>query len=142
VKPETRLILVFLVRLAFIVFAGWVALVPETLPNSHMVVRIGLAATFLVLSILVGEVAKLRMHFDMLVRAVRAARAEVTGESPARDDSAAVAILIRALGSREVSTREKAHTNLVRITGQDLPLDQQQWIAWWDQQQKEAAGEE
>lgn len=145
-KVETRLILSFVVRLAFLAFAGWVAVVPETLPGAHMIVRIGLAATFLVLAILVGEVAKLQAQFEMLLKALRAAGASVAADaaqagSPQRDDDAAIGILIRALGSREESTRTKAHTNLVRITGQELPLEREAWETWWKERLK-AAGRE
>jgi len=140
-KVESRLILSFVVRLAFMVFAGWVAIVPETLPGSHMIVRMGLAATFLVVAILVGEVAKLQAQFEMLLKALRAAGASMVADAaaPQRDDDAAVGILIRALGSREENTRTKAHTNLVRITGQELPLDRSVWERWWKEHQKAPA---
>lgn len=143
-KLETRLILIFILRIVFLVFAAWVALMPETLPEAHVIVRIALASTFLVVSILVGEVAKLHTQFDMLLRAVRAAGAKVTEEAAPRDDRAAMTILIRALGSREASTREKAHKNLVRLTGQDLPPDPTAWEAWWKEAQAKsgASGEE
>ena len=142
-KVESRMILTLLVRLAFVVFAGWVAVVPSTLPGSHDVVRMGLAATFLVVAILVGEVAKLQTQFEMLLKALRAAGASVAVEAatPERDDDAAIGILIRALGSREETTRAKAHANLVRISGQDLPLDREAWEAWW-KARKEAADQE
>ncbi len=141
-KVESRLVLTLLVRLAFLVFAGWVALVPDTLPGSHMIVRMGLAATFLVVAILVGELAKLQMQFEMLLKALRSASAQVVAEAaPPKDENVAVGILIRALGSREASTREKAHGNLVRITGQDLPPDRKVWEAWW-KKRREAAGQE
>ena len=54
---------------------------------------------------------------------------------------AAIGILIRALGSREESTRTKAHTNLVRITGQDLPPEREVWEKWWKERLK-ASGRE
>jgi hypothetical protein len=140
-KVETRLILSFVLRLGFMVFAGWIALVPDTLPGAPMLLRMGLAATLLVIAILVGEVAKLQTQFEMLLKALRAAGASVAAEAaaPQRDDEAAIAILIRALGSREEATREKAHANLLRITGQELPLDREAWQAWWDAQREAAS---
>ena len=142
-KVESRMILTLLIRLAFVVFAGWLLVVPSTLPGSPDFVRMGLAATLLVIAILVGEVAKLQTQFEMLLKALRAAGASVAAEaaSPQRDDEAAVGILIRALGSREETTRSKAHANLVRLTGQDLPLDREAWEAWWKARQAAAAQE-
>ena len=139
-KVESRMILTLLIRLAFVVFAGWLLVVPSTLPGSPDFVRMGLAATLLVIAILVGEVAKLQTQFEMLLKALRAAGASVAAEaaSPQRDDEAAIGILIRALGSREETTRSKAHTNLVRITGQDLPPDREAW----EKARQEAATQE
>jgi hypothetical protein len=131
VKPETRLIVTFVVRLAFLFFAGYVALVPEATPGAPMLMRIALAATFLVVSILVGELSALRSHFGMLIRALRSAGGEFKGIGGVADEQAAVPILIRALESKDAATREKAHRNLVRITGQDLPPERAAWEAWW-----------
>ena len=142
-KVETRMIWTLLLRVGFLVFAGWLALVPSTLPGAPDAVRMGLAATLLLIAILVGEVAKLQTQFEMLLKALRAAGASVAADaaSPKRDDEAAVGILIRALGSREETTRSKAHANLVRITGQDLPPDREAWEAWWKARQAAATQE-
>lgn len=142
-KVESRMILTLLIRLAFVVFAGWLLVVPSTLPGSPDFVRMGLAATLLVIAILVGEVAKLQTQFEMLLKALRAAGASVAAEaaSPQRDDDAAVGILIRALDSREETTRSKAYSNLTRLTGQDLPPDREAWDAWWKARQAAATQE-
>ena len=142
-KVETRMIWTLLLRVGFLVFAGWLALVPSTLPGAPDAVRMGLAATLLLIAILVGEVAKLQTQFEMLLKALRAAGASVAADaaSPKRDDEAAVGILIRALGSREETTRSKAHANLVRITGQDLPAERETWEAWWKARQAAATQE-
>ena len=130
-KIETRLVVTFLLRLAFLFFAAWVALKPDALPGADIVVRIGLAAQFLVLSIFIGEVVAMRSHLSMLLHALRSATKSGTASAITRDDRAAVDILIRALSSRESDTRDKAWRNLKRLTGQDLPQDQQAWEAWW-----------
>lgn len=134
---ELRVILVYVLRLGCVAFAAWIALVPAALPGAHPVTRGGLAATLLVLSILIAEVDKLRMQFDALLRALRQATGRA-GE-PATSDEA-VPILIRALESRDADVREKAHRNLVRLTGQDLPADRAAWDAWW--RSRDATGEE
>jgi len=141
VKVELRLIIAFLVRLAFLVFAGCLVVLPDLLPGAHFLVRMGLAVVFVGFAYLWGEVVKLQTQFEMLLKALRAAGAQVRGEAPPRDDNAAIAILIRALGSREESTREKAHANLVRITGRDLPPEREAWEAWWKERQREAGAE-
>jgi hypothetical protein len=149
VKTENRLVVTFLLRLAFLFFAGWVALRPEALPGADLVVRIGLAALFLVTAIFIGEVVAVRAHLGMLLHALRTATQ--TGGSPGavrKDDRAAVDILIRALDAKEAGTREKAHRNLVRLTGQDLPSDRGAWDAWWKENREgyqgrpERAGED
>jgi hypothetical protein len=140
VKIETRLIVTFLLRLALLFFAAWIALKPDSIEGADLVVRIGLAAQFLVLSIFVGEVVALRSHLSMLLHALRTATSGGTGEEAKRDDRAAVDILIRALDSREANTREKAHKNLKRLTGQDLPADRAAWEAWWKEHRSEFLG--
>lgn len=132
-KIETRLILSYVIRLVLLGFAGWFALAEPALPGAHVVTRIALAAAFLVLSILVGEIAGVGIQQEMLLRAIRAAGAQ-TGEGATprkRDDREAVRILLRALDSKNEAAREAAWKNLKRITGQDLPPDREQWEAWW-----------
>ena len=127
-KIESRLIASYAVRLVFIGFAAWVALAPSALPGAHDVTKIALAALLVGFSVLVGELSRLRLQFELLVQALRT----VTGR-PDRpgNEREAVSILIRALGSRDADTREKAHRNLVRLTGQDLPADRAAWETWW-----------
>ena len=133
---KTRIVLNALLRLAFLGIAGWFAFGGEqALPDAHMVTRISLVALAIGVSILLGEAGMLRTHFDMLLAALRAGTAATaagatTGGAP-RDDKAAIDVLVRALGSREASTREKAHKHLRRLTGQDLPEDPESWNRWW-----------
>ena len=135
-NPQARLVVLYVVRFIFMLFAGWIAFVPDALPSAHPATRAGLAALVLVFTLVLGWLGQLATKFDMLLRAIKTAttkegRAEVQGD--------AVGILIRALGSREPDTREKAHLNLMRITGQDLPPDKKAWQAWWDEQRRQAA---
>ena len=141
-RVETRLVVVFVVRLVFIGLAVWMVLAPDALPGAHWILRAALCATFLVLSVLVGEMATLHTQFELFIRALRAAGVQVKEEDSLKADREAVAILIRALGSREASTREKAHRNLVRLTGKDFPPERETWEAWWRERQKPAAGGE
>ena len=132
---QTRLLITYVVRLVFLFFAVWVALMPDALPGAHLLLRIGLVALFLVFSILVGEVFRLHTQFEMFVRALRSAGVKVSDDG-GRNDREAVTILIRALSSREEATREKAHRNLVRLTGQDLPPEKAVWERWWKEARK------
>lgn len=135
-KLETRLVTVFVVRLVFVAFAVYFALVGAALPGAHWLSRVALAALFLVFSVLVGEVARLSTQFEIFLRSLRAAGVKVDQQAAEEGDKHAIGILIRALGSREASTREKAYSNLVRITGQDLAPDKAAWEAWWKEEQK------
>ncbi len=131
-KIESRLVIVFVLRLLMIAAAVWVAISAQALPpGTHWVLRAALAAMFLVVSVLIGEVATLRTQFELFLRALRSAGVQVSMDEPASRDKEAIAILIRALGSREPSTREKAYKNLVRLTGQQLPPEKAAWEAWW-----------
>jgi len=133
VTLDMRLAIVYVVRLAFMALAGWLVLAPQALPSAHAITRGGLAATLLVLSILIGEVEKLHTQFDALMGALRKATGRRPGEAAsAVVESEAVPILIRALASREADTREKAYRNLVRLTGlTELPPERAAWERWW-----------
>lgn len=139
-SPAARLIIAFVIRLLLIFFAGWFALAESALPaDTHIVSRMGLALLFLIASILVGEVANLRMHFGMLVNAIRAARGGEGGDGPSEATPAdpneakrqAVDELIRALNTDKADVRDMVHGHLMRLTGQDLPADPAAWEAWW-----------
>ncbi|MDA1196032.1 MAG: hypothetical protein O2894_12740, partial [Planctomycetota bacterium] len=73
-SPIARVLITSLVRFALLFFAGWFAFAEDALGGeAPMVSRIGLVLMCLVLSILVGEVDRLRTHFGLLVGALRAA---------------------------------------------------------------------
>lgn len=138
-STAVRLVLVFVLRLLAMALAGWIALAPQALPGAHPVTRAGLAAMLLVFSLLLGEVDKLRTQFDALLRALRRATGTVAEGGDAADGAAAssataeaVPILIRALDSQDADVREKAHKNLVRITGRtELGAERSAWERWW-----------
>lgn len=134
--PTKRILLNAALRLVFLAIAGWFAFGGDyALPDAPMVTRIALVVLAFGISILLGESAILRTNFDMLLSALRAGTAATAGGAAAatpRDDKAAIDVLVRALGSREASTREKAHKHLKRLTGQDLPEDPDAWNRWWN----------
>lgn len=146
-SPVVRLLIVTLVRLAMIFFAGWFAFNEEALgAGVPMVSRIGLVLLFLVASIILGELDKLRTHFGLLIGALRAAGGQGgaaaaavatagldTPSAAQADPKASVDILIRALGVDEGLTREKAHKHLVRLTGKNLPAELALWERWWQE---------
>lgn len=136
-SPLARLIVSYLIRLALIFFAGWFALADSAMPEgTSLVSRIGLSMLFLIAAILVGEVANLRMHFGLIMGAIRAARGggSPQPEAPADPVEAkrrAIDELIRALETDKADVREMVHGHLIRLTGQDLPADASPWQAWW-----------
>jgi len=147
VSPVARLLVVTLVRLAMVFFAGWFAFREDALgQGASMVSRIGIVLLFLVASILLGELDKLRTHFGLLIGALRAAGGPGvagaaalasagldTAAAGSADPKASVDILIRALGATDADTRDKAHKHLVRLTGKKLPAEIALWERWWQE---------
>ncbi len=156
-NPVARLLVVALIRLILIFFAGWFAFKQDALGEGvHIVSRIGLVLLFLVVSILLGEFDKLRTHFALLIGALRAAGAGGPGGAaaaaagaiaaaggagaPQADPRASVDILIRALASDDDDTRDKAHKHLVRLTGKNLPAETALWERWWQENRDKFKG--
>jgi len=143
----SRYLVVALVRLLLLVAAGWFAFSEEALgEGAPMVSRMAVVLAFLVLSIVLGELDRLRTHFSLLIGALRgaggsAAAARITQEVAAsldggatetrHDPREAVDILVRALGAGDAQTRAKVHARLRTLTGQDLPPDPATWAKWW-----------
>ncbi len=154
-SPVTRYLVVVLVRLLLIGAAAWFAFGADPLgPATPLVSRLALVLAFLLLSIVLGEVDRLRTHFGLLLAALRsaplaagtpgsregvvaeAARAAagdpaLAGAAGPRDDRASIDILVKALHTRDDATRGRVHAHLKRLTGQDLPADPRAWEAWW-----------
>lgn len=134
----TRLLVGALVRLILLGYAVWFAIREDALgPDVPMASRIGVVILFVVLSVLVGEISQMRMHLSLLARgALAAARAggglaeQVSRTAPA-DPRQPIEILLQALRTTEGETQAKAHAHLMRLTGQDLPLDPIVWDSWW-----------
>lgn len=122
-----------------------------------MVSRIGLVLLFLVGSIILGELDRVRTHMGLLIGALRAAGGgegsptaaaaaaaaaagmEGVGVPPA-DPKASVDILIRALGAPDPSTQDKAHKHLQRLTGKNLPAETALWERWWQENREAYTG--
>jgi hypothetical protein len=127
------------VRLILIFFAGWFALASDALPEEVPVIsRIGLAAVFLIASILVGEVGMLRVNIGAVLHGLKAVRTGATEE--VADPLVAAATLIQGLRTNKDDLREKAHYHLKRITGQDLPPEAEAWEAWLKEQRAAEPG--
>ena len=116
------------VQLLLIGFAIYVVVSDGAFPGSPTATRVAVVTLLLVVALLVGEVSRIRAHMAALLSVLQAGVAS----SAARDDRAAVGVLIQALESDAADIRAKAHKNLVRITKQDLPADPVAWKAWWD----------
>ncbi len=144
-RPEVRLLVGYLVRLVLLFFAGWFLFYEGSMPDAHIVSRIGVAILFLISQILVGEVTTVRTHVGLLIGALRAVSGgtpagqvtaaiadQVGGGAPAVPDvQAAVDILIQSLGASDPDTRDKAHKHLMRITGESFPAEVATWADWW-----------
>ena len=141
-SPLVRVLVIALLQFTLIFFAGWFAFKEDALGEGvHMVSRVGLVLICLVLVILISELSKMREHFGVVIRALRATQgagavpAEVATPSleTQADPRAAVDILLQALASDDAETREKAHKHLVRLTGKDLPPEIALWQRWWQE---------
>ncbi len=116
-----------LVQIALIALAVYVGIAEDAVKASPFG-RAAFVALLVVVALLVGEVGRLRTHMAALIQALRGGLA---AEGP-RDDRAAVDVLIRALASEDAEVRQKAHKNLLRLTGQGFPPDALAWRKWWD----------
>ena len=130
-----------LIRLLLVALGLWFAFADAALPgDTHLVTRYGLMVLCFILNILVGEVARNRLHVDGIVGAMRQVRAgggldgamDSFEDVPKRDPREAVDTLVQALGVTKGDTRTKVHAHLKRLTGQDLPADASAWSSWWD----------
>ena len=111
-------------QVALLAFAVYVAVSPDAFPGATTAARAGIVALAFATIFLLVEVERLRVQ-------TRTVAAIALGGVP-RDDRAAIDLLVRALSSEDASVRAKAHRNLVRITGQDLPPDADAWRRWWE----------
>lgn len=155
-SPAVRVLVIALVRLGLIFYAAWFAFKEDSLGvGASIVSRIGLVLVCLVLSILLGELDRIRTHFGLLVGALRAAGSAGGGSAAAAaaaaaplvppeaadaDPRASVDILVRALSAEDPGTVAKAHRHLVRLTGKQLPAEVALWERWWQENRDEYKG--
>jgi hypothetical protein len=122
-----RALVGLLLQVALVVLGVYVGVSPSALPEASGVARLAIAALFVGVALLFGEVQRVRRDLALVLSALKA-QAGAAGSADRRD---AVDVLVTALESPEVRVREVAHKNLVRLTGQDLPLDAGRWRDWW-----------
>ena len=143
-SPVVRVLVIALVQLTLVFFAGWFAFNVDALgtdlsATTSRVSRIGLVLVCLVTAILTAELSKLRAHMGLLLGALRAASGGAAATIPAAaggaapDPRAAVDILLQALASDDPETRQKAHQHLIRLTGKQLPAESALWERWWQE---------
>jgi hypothetical protein len=121
--------------------AAWFGFNPDAVPGAPLTTRLALAALFLVLGVVVGEVAGMRMQMGLLATVLKGAGlGGAGGRGSPRDDRAAVEILLRGLSAAAASTREASHRQLRRLTGQDLPSDAEAWSRWWAENREGFSG--
>ncbi len=124
----TRSLAALAVQVVLLALAAYVAFATDAFPGATLGARAAIVVLLVVVSYLVAWVSRLHQHLGLLLHAVRQ---QVTAAAP-RDDRQAVEILIGGVAPEEGAVREKAHRNLVRLTGQDLPPDETVWRSWWE----------
>jgi hypothetical protein len=107
----------------------YVGVSEEAFPGASTLGRMSLAALFVAVGMLFGEVQRVRRDMALLLGALKAQ----AGAAAHKDQRMAVDVLVSALESPEARVREVAHRNLVRITRKDLPPDVARWKAWWSE---------
>ena len=142
-------------RLGLLFYAAWFAFHDDPLGSGDlpMVSRVGLVLLFFVLSILLGELDRLRTHFGLLVGGLRAAGrgagldevaqaagGEALATQPKADPKASVDILVQALAADDPDTVAKVHKHLTRLTGKKLPPESALWERWWQENRDSWAG--
>lgn len=115
------------IQLLLLAAAIYVGVSDAAFPGAATVARGALVVLCIAVSFLAGEVARLRTDFGVVLKALQVNTVKATPH----DDKAAIDVLVAALDSGNAEVRAKAHVNLVRITGQDLPPDGARWKAWW-----------
>ena len=125
--PNGRALSLLLIQVILLAAAIYVAVSDAAFPGASIAGRATVVVLAIAVNFLAGEVVRLRTHFGALLKALEAG----TAATAPRDDQAAIDVLVSALSSANADVRAKAHKNLVRITGQDLPPDPAAWSAWW-----------
>ena len=122
-----KALLGLVLQAALVAFGIYVGVSEGALPGAPMPARLAIAALFIGVAMLFGEVQRVRRDMALLLSALKAQ----AGAAGSKDARLAVDVLLSALESPESKVREVAHKNLVRITRQSLPLDAARWKAWW-----------
>lgn len=122
-----RALLGLLLQAALVAFGIYLGVSESALPSASSTARLAVAALFVAVALLFGEVQRVRRDMALLLGALKAQ----AGTAAHKDQRMAVDVLVSALESPEARVREVAHRNLVRITRKDLPLDAARWKAWW-----------
>lgn len=76
---------------------------------------------------------------DLLAETMKALRgANAGGAAPPAppNDPTAIEILVKAMGSANVESRQSARAHLVRLTGQDFGDDADRWATWFASQRR------
>src|SRR5262245_14715968 len=126
-SPIVRAVFGLVVQAGLLALAVYLVASPDALPGAPLFVRVGLGVLSAAVVMLYGEVMKVRADFSNVLSALRSS---ISGNAE-RDDREAIDILVAKLGSQHAEVRETAHKHLVRLTGQDLPLEPQRWVEWW-----------
>jgi hypothetical protein len=122
-----KALLGLVLQAALVAFGIYVGVSEGAIPGAPMAARLAIAALFIGVAMLFGEVQRVRRDMALLLSALKAQ----AGAAGSKDARLAVDVLVSALDSPEARVREVAHKNLVRITRQSLPLDAARWKAWW-----------
>ena len=139
-RPEIRLLEEALNRFTFwvVVLAGLYVVFLPLCPGWESIREVGethflrVLVGFLLLyvAVIMRDRARVKSNFADLLEAFDNFNATLYGRSR-KVTPEAITYLVTSLASKRPEVREKAHSLLVKITGQELGPEQEAWKRWW-----------
>lgn len=111
---------------------AFVAVLDFEIPWARPLAYFTLGMVLLYLGALVTERLRMDKTFRELLEAFESFNRSIYGEDY-KVKRAAVDILIKALGNEDDDVRQRAHVQLLRITGMDFPVEAEAWTRWWSE---------
>jgi len=132
----------FLYCLAVLFLISWIPGVDSIFGEAgwSKLSRIAVGFLFIYVAALIQERQRMGRMFREVLEAFRTFGGRVPGGRDVAAQREAVTFLIASLKGADDEVRGKVHSQLRRLTGQDLPPDHAAWSQWWAQAEAEFSG--
>ncbi|MCA8969684.1 MAG: hypothetical protein KDC95_07870 [Planctomycetes bacterium] len=128
-RAQTTPVHLYLFGIAWIIIA--LAMVAGVqIPYVTTLIAFFVGVTFLYMGALISERRRMEKTFRELLEAFESFNRSIYGDDY-KVKRAAVDILIRSLAHGDPTVRDRAHAQLVRLSGHDFPAEHAPWEAWW-----------